>query len=699
MFKTRTFLTSLLGLLLIGPQTYTKAQSIDLVSIDSLQKLEEVYIPGKWHPIRLLESTTAVGLIKREHRWSTPGLSLLDAFNQKSGVRMEERSPGSYRLSVRGSLVRSPFGVRNVKIYWGDIPMTDASGNTYFNLIDPAALQSATVLKGPDGSLFGANSGGVIHLNMSPEASKPFQGEVQVKGGGFGLFQQHIQGAWNNQKGYQGHVHQGFQDQLGYRDHSAMHRLYFQTGHRWQYSPQTTLEAYGLYGDLGYQTPGAINLQQWKRNPRAARPGDTFSKGAEVQRAGIDNKTVLGGVVHRWEINPQWQHVVSVFGTKTDFENPFITNFENRDESNAGFRTYAQHAWASSNGWHIRTLGGIEWQQSKADIQNNNNDAGIKGDPMSHDKVGNRQQFYFLRTHLDYAGKVQLEGGLSYNQDQYQFQTFYPTTMQDKDVVRSTPVWMPRLAVNLPLTSRSAWRVSISKGYSPPTMAEIRASNQVINTELKAEQGWNLETGFRWQSKDQRFDLDMSLYEYHLNDAIVSYSNEQGQQYFQNTGKIKLQGWEWETQYWIIAPRNNGFWRSWRWAFQGAYQHYTYDQYFLGDVEYGGNFLPGIPRWSFGSQSSWQLGRNVQWFVQYLQQSSLFLNDANTQKSQPSHILQSRVNFHWPMRGVGQWQFFVGGDNLLNDKYSLGYDVNGFGTRFYNAAPSINGYFGVGLRW
>ena len=49
------------------------------------------------------------------------------------GVRMEERSPGSYRLNIRGSSIRSPFGVRDVKIYYNEIPLTDPGGNTYLN--------------------------------------------------------------------------------------------------------------------------------------------------------------------------------------------------------------------------------------------------------------------------------------------------------------------------------------------------------------------------------------------------------------------------------------------------------------------------------------------------------------------------------------------------------------------------------------
>ena len=77
---------------------------------------------------------------------------MLPAVNLVPGVRMEERSPGSFRLSVRGSLLRSPFGVRNIKVYWNDIPFTDAGGNTYFNLVDPNSIRQIEILKGPGSS-------------------------------------------------------------------------------------------------------------------------------------------------------------------------------------------------------------------------------------------------------------------------------------------------------------------------------------------------------------------------------------------------------------------------------------------------------------------------------------------------------------------------------------------------------------------
>ena len=60
---------------------------------------------------------------------------------------MDERSPGSYRLNIRGSSLRSPFGVRNVKIYYDGIPFTDPGGNTYLNQLGFYNIQSVEILK------------------------------------------------------------------------------------------------------------------------------------------------------------------------------------------------------------------------------------------------------------------------------------------------------------------------------------------------------------------------------------------------------------------------------------------------------------------------------------------------------------------------------------------------------------------------
>ena len=83
-----------------------------------------------------LTTTATVGMLSPRSLGRFSNYTWANAVNTIPGVRMEERSPGSYRFSVRGSLIRSPFGVRNVKFYWNGIPFTDASGNTPLNSVD-----------------------------------------------------------------------------------------------------------------------------------------------------------------------------------------------------------------------------------------------------------------------------------------------------------------------------------------------------------------------------------------------------------------------------------------------------------------------------------------------------------------------------------------------------------------------------------
>ena len=44
-----------------------------------------------------------------------------------------------------------------------------------------------------------------------------------------------------------------------------------------------------------------------------------------------------------------------------------------------------------------------------------------------------------------------------------------------------------------------------------------------------------------------------------------------------------------------------------------------------------------------------------------------------------------------------QLEVFVGADNILDEKYSLGNDVNAFGGRYFNAAAPRNYYGGVNV--
>src|SRR5690606_33440246 len=192
--------------------------------------------------------TASAGVVGPSALANQSGASLLPAVNAVPGVRMEERSPGSYRLSLRGSLLRSPFGVRNVKVYLDEIPLTDAGGNTYFNSLDAGSVNSIEILKGPDGSLFGANSGGVVRLRPHGMGGDTAQtAALRLKGGTYGLLHQQLAATVRPANNYGFSFDQAYQRADGYRQHSAMNRTAFQTVQRWNYHADNELRLIALY--------------------------------------------------------------------------------------------------------------------------------------------------------------------------------------------------------------------------------------------------------------------------------------------------------------------------------------------------------------------------------------------------------------------------------------------------------------------
>src|SRR5687768_14291731 len=167
-------------------------------SLDSIQQLQPVTIQAYAADRTPEEVAASVGYVDAQSLQRFSNTSILPAVNIVPGVRMEERSPGSYRFSIRGSLLRSPFGVRNVKVYWNNLPFTDGGGNTYLNLIDFNAVGSMEVIKGPGGSLYGAGTGGVLLL----KSPSPLENRVELSAivGSYGLQRYSLTGETHSSK-------------------------------------------------------------------------------------------------------------------------------------------------------------------------------------------------------------------------------------------------------------------------------------------------------------------------------------------------------------------------------------------------------------------------------------------------------------------------------------------------------------------
>lgn len=651
---------------------------------DTTKQLDEVIVYGFLNRQPLQQIPASVALVSKEVLLNTSQQSLLPALNTVPGVRMEERSPGSYRLSIRGSLLRSPFGVRNVKVYVDDLPFTDASGNAYVNLIDPVFIQRAEILKGPDGSLFGANSGGVVLFNTLDHADTA-RLTGSVSGGSFGLFRQHTQ-VNHAGKRMRWSIGEAFQRADGYRQHSAMRRFNLMGKGSLLYGAnQNELRITALYTDLHYETPGGLTRAQFNEKPEQARPATGMAQGAVEQRAGIYNKTFFQGITHEWNIAEGLRHVASVFGTVTDFRNPFITNYETRTEYNGGFRTFFEYA-LTGNTYQLVLHAGAEGQQGRQEFFNYENNGGVRGVLQQSDVVRLSQLFYFSRVRFTVGKRFTAEAAVSLNQQKYRIH-------DDKRTLSNE--WMPRLAASYRIIEPLVLRASASKGYSPPASAEIRPSGGIINQTLQAEWGWSYEAGARLALWNGRLQADVSVFRYDLQSAITRRTTEEDVEYFLNAGGTQQTGAEAFVQATLIANRNFGFMRAMTVHSSYTYSDFLFDHYENDGNDFSGNRLTGVPEHNVVFGVTIGFPQALQLYVQSLNTSRIPLNDANTELAKACQLLQARVGWKGIRSKSVAVEFFVGVDNLLNQTYSLGNDINAFGGRYYNAAPPMNFYGGL----
>ncbi|MEJ2883031.1 TonB-dependent receptor [Pedobacter sp. GR22-6] len=676
--------------------SFTALSALSQIKPDSTRKLQEVIIRPYFSSQPLLRSTGSVGLADQEQLDKQPATSLLGSMNVIPGIRMEERSPGSYRLSIRGSLLRSPFGVRNVKIYLDDFPLTDAGGNTYLNALDVSGISQIQVLKGPQGSIFGANSGGVILIQPQSFQNDSTHLSVKSQAGTFGTFREdiHLQHHSDN---YGLNISQAYQQSDGYRDHSAMERKYFQIFQQFSYAQNASLKSLILYSDLHYNTPGGLTAAQYEVNPKASRPAAGPSKSAIEQQAGIYSKTIYTGLSHDWNFGKGFRHVLSAFTSYTNFKNPFISNYEKRDEFTLGIRTYLEYAKAQQDlNWKFNL--GMESMQTGTNFDNYDNNAGRYTAVQASDDLKAISNFAFLQFSADFFEKLLIELSASTNSYQYRYRSIEPIRIPEK-TNRFDLQFLPRAAISYLFSKQFSLRASVSKGYSPPTSSEVRASDNQINIDLQPEYGWNYETGIRYQGMDNRLAIDLTVFYFHLKSAIVRRLNENNTEYFINAGGTRQWGLESSASFWLFKPKTNGIIRGLQLSAAYTLSRFRFENYVNDAGDFSGNALTGVPENGIVSNAELRLPKGFYLFGQHSYTDRIPLNDANSIYANDYHLLQAKAGIKGLRLTKATLGFFAGADNLLNEKYSLGNDLNAFGGRYFNAAASRNFYAGLELKF
>ena len=668
--------------------------SVCAQTVDSTKTLENIIVNAYDQNRSLIDVAAPVSVTTQAQLNRFNNMSILPALNITPGVSMEERSPGSYRLNIRGSSLRSPFGVRDVKIYLNGIPLTDPTGNTYLNQLSFYNFNSIEIIKGPASSLYGADIDGAMLIHTLPANWHP------------GISVDYTYGSFNTNSinanvktgdaNHENSFNYSHQSSDGYRQQAKMQRDIATWESALKVNDKQTLHAYMSYSDLYYQTPGGLTLAQYDADPKQARPGAGSQPGAVENKAAIYQKTFLTGFSNDYRFNDHWNNTTSLYGSYTDFINPNIRVYEYRKEPHFGGRSVFEYKKKIGK-TNFQLDFGTEAQKGFFNTRDYGNNLGVADSMQSDDNLNNWQYMFFAQADFELPHGWTVTGGVSLNKSSIQDVNLAskPSTTQRRVFKNKLP---PRIAVLKEINKNVSVYGSVARGFSTPTVSEVLRSDGLFGTNLQPEDGMDYELGIKGSVLQNKLFFDVSGFFFDLKNTIVQRIDANNVYYYVNAGSTKQKGVETYASYRLIdAPKN--FITSTKIFASYAWHDFHYGSFKQVDKDFSNNELPGAAPNTVvvGLDVTSKPGLYLN--VTYNYTDKIALNDANTAYAPSYNLLGARLGYKKDLSQEIGLEIFAGADNLFDTKYSLGNDINAFGGRYYNAAAGRNYYAGVRFRF
>nr|MBS0038092.1 TonB-dependent receptor [Saprospiraceae bacterium] len=384
--------------------------------------------------------------------------------------------------------------------------------------------------------------------------------------------------------------------------------------------------------------------------------------------------------------------------SSSEFDHPFILDY--KTELSADFAARTVFTYNGTIGQiPVRIIFGGEFRRGKNSAQNFSNLSGVRDTLRFADGITAVQGFAFqqfeaeLREDLLFTASLS-QNGLRYEVDRYSD----PLGGSPFEVSRNfSTVWVPRVALSWRVSPEAAFYASLSGGFSPPTLDEFRTNEGSLNRDLQAEIGLNTELGFRSRWQSSGVDIDASLFYFRLRETISSFTNPDGVVLFRNAGATEQPGLELAVTYPLFGHGTDQ--RTVLWITHRYTGHFfTFKELERNGNDFSGNQLTGVAPHLMYNRVEWKFHSGLRFFFHHRYSDRLPLNDANTDYQEAYHTFAIKGNWSALKREKFQLNVHAGIDNLTDEDYSLGNDLNAFGGRYYQPAPGRNWYLGVSLK-
>ena len=665
-------------------------------------KLDEISVTATRTERKISEVPAGVVIVGEEELKDTKMFNLKEALTGAPGVLIDTKNQGyDSRLIIRGAGLKARYGVRDIMVLLNGVPITDPDSFTRLDFIDTQLIENIEVVKGPNSTLWGANSaGGVINISTK----SPFRrrgGTIKAGAGDYDTQNYHL--SYSND----------MSDKLFFTV-SGSRRESDNSWRRWnkfwtnQFSIEpsivsregTTWENFLSYTKASLQLPGKLDKEMFETYKETGEAYETegpwqfmgryseiffFSSRLDKEIGSFELKPLI--YVNKWTHNhPVTGRINDADTTSvgTDIQVDYRHAFGGRegtlttgitarfDDHDADFHEYADfltgfgdritEVLSDSPGNRIEHqnrktfLWGIYAQESLRPVDEWIIDFGVRFDRINFDITGIKW------------------GEYSWSQGNYV--NYSPAQHYSTD--KTYHALSPRIGAVYKLTDEINLYGNISSGVQTPTEGEL-----TDNPDLELVKVVNYEMGMKVHHP--KWALDTALYYTPVKDEIVGVIQEDTTEYV-NAGKTDKKGFE--------ISGTVRLHDTFKLGASYTYSHYQFDEFtepvregpVTTNVDRSGNRLPFIPNHQYSLFAHYRHPSGLKFRLNTHTWGSYYMDNANTEKyGGYDFVTNVMIGYE-----AESFDIALNIDNLFDKKYASEAQKDTTGTNKYIPASPMS---------
>lgn len=661
------------------------------IAQDELEDYGEITVTSPRVETPITKVPYAVDLVTKDDiQLGTQQLGLDESLTKIPGVFMLNRYnfAQDLRIAIRGFGARADFGIRGIRLFADDIPLTLPDGQGGIDSIDLASAERIEVIRGPSSSLYGAASGGVINIITEEGPEIPFV-EGRYTGGSYGFHKYNLKtGGQRGDLNYLFNI--GRYELDGYRDNSQTESVIGNGKFIYDIDETSDFTTVINFVDSPIaQDAGGLTLEDARADRKQASANNLRFDAGEA----IDQQQV--GFVYRKEFREKHELRLRNYYVWRDFQQklpigptlPFI------DAGGVvGFERFyvgggAQYTYKGNSN---RLTLGFDVDEQDDDRVNYDNLDGVVG-PLTLQQNETVSSLGFYAQNEQYlTDQWTLTTGIRYDRVEFDVTDRFLADGDDSGVIEFDEVspligllWSPLQELNV--------YANVSTAFETPSTTEFGnpMGGGGFNQGLQPQTATNYEIGIkgvvpRW------YGLTYSAAAFYIegDDELVPVNIDEN--VFTNAGETRRRGLE------LSLSANPIDYLTVSFAY--TYSDFEYRRFSNeAGTSFAGNNIPGVPEHFGFFELAYNHPSGYYAIWDTLLVSDFFADDANVFGAHGYGVSNLRAGY---IKTVGDTEVspFIGINNIFDKEYFSNVRVNAPGNRFFEPAPEINFYAGISVR-